>query len=1572
MLLIDLSVVCSTSDYRTLQQATAVVFCLWCVGWPAWHLRTALQMRTRLLEDHIDDNEQTDGAAADDDGQLRGAAMRQSMRQVVFADDGAADDQQIHGAPLRQSLHDFVSNGDATDDGQIGGTARHFLRRFTSGTATQQLQQPLDPTTSSQASLQSPQPRLSSRQSSRQSGNSSPSPRVLQSYDGVLRARAYSTDLSDNEESGKKLRVAAAGDQLRMSSVNLLTSTDHGSHLHAESQQTSGEERTYQTTKKLQRFNIFDSYLFNYSHWELFDILRTLAVVVVITDPFALCEERYRVAPLATSAVISFAYFVAVNSFKPFKQEADTVYKATTEVVLFLVAIMGLTQQAAADIRQNEAALEFCLGFAWVVFGPIGCVITVCIKCHELQKEAYVRKRMKSRNYRRIYDKSSETFRSTHETVISWHTVKNFLRASGDWDDDFFSEVAHSWGQINNNRSTPGTPIVSKTWKEKVDCTIEWMADVVLNNDKAWKKDRDLRQKWGKLDRKRWPFREPRHTGLSVAVMSVNARQNEASNAIDSCLQLVKILCTRGANASIECCNNGTTILDTCQHSTSTVLSTWYRVHGTFAERYFIDTRSQRHKVHTSRTCNVVAALDRETKQDVVLKFMSDEDNFRRELDARDQDWKSDESKTLKFEGVVSICDYFYTDPDSCKKVAKEVQDPDIEDFGKYVLVMPMGQRSLHDACAKERFAGYSYSKVVRVMKDVVQCVAKLHEKGLVHGDLKQRNILRQQIGANDDATGEDDNETIEDDVDSDWNLVRQIGREEGEKENEWILCDMDASSKFHAAIGKKTSTAYGPPELARAKWIDQVDEIDRAHGGAVPSFDVWSLGVILYELCAGRTLFAQDTSDDTLINFEDQRRLCVWHTINDEELEPVFASKKESVELRQQFDKMAGESGELNREQTTRLCAAMGHQIDSREFDSVWRTMDGDDSGSVDFEKFASYWRSTKAQQRVAAKHLIRWCLKGEASARPTVEQILKHRFFEVLRLREQLDKVAAGRECESAAQLKKKGREQMRTRSYTKALASFKKAKALAPDDDDIPGLIETLRCTARHSHAIEDDTTAASPELNQDQVMQLCEAMGEPVDPADAQNVMRSIDADSSGFVDFGEFAIYWHNRPGVAQSLGMKYHAFMSHCQGDASGTVSTLYLKYKQLGLYNWLDMHQQDLTLNGMKQGVKDSDIFLLFLTRNLLTRPFCLEELDTAITEKKPIQIVLELDPRFRPFDLDRWLDEREQRRREAQESAGVSTQLSRSKSIMMRNAAGHDKEVKPRYVKAIDDHLDKAVVYRRRDYEGAAMMRELCRRCEIDLPQNIHSSIEAKEIIDVAVIYNDATAPAQEMWEQICDQAAQAARRMGSPKLNLQPFAEMAKADADAERKVDRRETCILLLLTTGVLKGAGDHDLHLQHVLKVDSTNDMDRIVAIYDPDHWNFGSEEAQSMDNEAIRNCLLNHEAIAFRRQKSTSKMEPQPEVLPSCSTSPMKTLSRSTSSIKGTERVREFLSVSQEHECDAMYDHLAQMIVQQQQQQQQLKHMVDTVSLASTVDNVRGRLVSGVKSKPETVEPASR
>ena len=54
-------------------------------------------------------------------------------------------------------------------------------------------------------------------------------------------------------------------------------------------------------------------------------------------------------------------------------------------------------------------------------------------------------------------------------------------------------------------------------------------------------------------------------------------------------------------------------------------------------------------------------------------------------------------------------------------------------------------------------------------------------------------------------------------------------------------------------------------------------------------------------------------------------------------------------------------------------------------------------------------------------------------------------------------------------------------------------------------------------------------------------------------------------------------------------------------------------------------MAAKQLTLEGMQRGVRDSDVFLLLLTKRVLTRWFCRKELLTAIEEGTPIQLVVE-----------------------------------------------------------------------------------------------------------------------------------------------------------------------------------------------------------------------------------------------------------------------------------------------------------------------------------------------------------
>ena len=60
---------------------------------------------------------------------------------------------------------------------------------------------------------------------------------------------------------------------------------------------------------------------------------------------------------------------------------------------------------------------------------------------------------------------------------------------------------------------------------------------------------------------------------------------------------------------------------------------------------------------------------------------------------------------------------------------------------------------------------------------------------------------------------------------------------------------------------------------------------------------------------------------------------------------------------------------------------------------------------------------------------------------------------------------------------------------------------------------------------------------------------------------------------------------------------KFHLFISHMQNEASGDVGTLFFLFEQMGMRGWRDMNQDDLTESGMRQGVYDSDVFVLFLT---------------------------------------------------------------------------------------------------------------------------------------------------------------------------------------------------------------------------------------------------------------------------------------------------------------------------------------------------------------------------------------
>ena len=253
---------------------------------------------------------------------------------------------------------------------------------------------------------------------------------------------------------------------------------------------------------------------------------------------------------------------------------------------------------------------------------------------------------------------------------------------------------------------------------------------------------------------------------------------------------------------------------------------------------------------HTSATCYVFKgvddlAIDTETGEPtrVALKLMRVKAQFERELTARAKDFLS--------EHVINVLQTFPS-PSSILTMPDEVVDVELDvDSGLqlkkddaeklFLLVMPLADRNLFVALKQERWAGKNIEVVQSVFKQLVHCVEHMHEKGVLHADLKTLNIVR--TGA------------------------------------QWKLIDLDATCIIGVdKVGHKSSSAYVPPE---AIYIDEATDTAYVRSAAAvtkgeaayelltahPSFDVWSLGCILYQMCSPdvKPLF-QGGQDDNLV----------------------------------------------------------------------------------------------------------------------------------------------------------------------------------------------------------------------------------------------------------------------------------------------------------------------------------------------------------------------------------------------------------------------------------------------------------------------------------------------------------------------------------------------------------------------------------------------------------------------------------------------------------------------------------------------------------------------------------
>jgi len=165
----------------------------------------------------------------------------------------------------------------------------------------------------------------------------------------------------------------------------------------------------------------------------------------------------------------------------------------------------------------------------------------------------------------------------------------------------------------------------------------------------------------------------------------------------------------------------------------------------------------------------------------------------------------------------------------------------------EWCMVMPRAERSLHDIISREFWVGRSPDRVARCLREVAECVATLHRRGIVHADIKPRNIVRY---AHPNTTGSQQ-------------PLQQSDVHQSEKMA--LLIDLGNMHFIGSPLEmpQGSCSAYYAPELARTLLFGS-DTPDAA-SVAEPAQDIFALGATFFEVVTRTGLFGMNRADDSL-----------------------------------------------------------------------------------------------------------------------------------------------------------------------------------------------------------------------------------------------------------------------------------------------------------------------------------------------------------------------------------------------------------------------------------------------------------------------------------------------------------------------------------------------------------------------------------------------------------------------------------------------------------------------------------------------------------------------------------
>ncbi|GBG28933.1 CBL-interacting protein kinase 31 [Hondaea fermentalgiana] len=258
----------------------------------------------------------------------------------------------------------------------------------------------------------------------------------------------------------------------------------------------------------------------------------------------------------------------------------------------------------------------------------------------------------------------------------------------------------------------------------------------------------------------------------------------------------------------------------------------WAKAFGMYLGRFEIGRA-----IHESKTCSVFFATDINDNASVALKLLEEKKHFLAEIEARKKN------------------------PSGCLQLLNN--DTGIADAlaNDLCLVMPRGSKSLFEAINTERFAGHNLDKVREISYEPA--------KSSMFSDHENGHLRRKPPGQKRPSSRSADYE-------------------------DFILIDLDASAKVNEEISDKASTGYVAPETAR--WFFR-DELTSSGTTSRPiasaAMDIWSFGVMLFQLLTGTKLFQVDEADDNLVHASDKLELANWLTISKERLDRIGSSLK-------------------------------------------------------------------------------------------------------------------------------------------------------------------------------------------------------------------------------------------------------------------------------------------------------------------------------------------------------------------------------------------------------------------------------------------------------------------------------------------------------------------------------------------------------------------------------------------------------------------------------------------------------------------------------------------------------